>query len=177
MPVAVLSNFSGCIVIRCFVWCALVLRSHLSMSWLEFLKKDCQRPSTTMQEAIIPPLLYYIYISLYIYSTFLKHIHLRLRAPYRLSTTRHTATSLRFLQTLRGRYDWTEDEMQHEWECAKTNPQAVWSKDDYGVAVVSLLKATNASNTRTLSHSNAVRRTSAADDDDDLEGTFSRSLT
>lgn len=67
--------------------------------------------------------------------------------------------------------------MQHEWECAKTNPQSVWAKDDYGVPVVSLLKATNASNTRTLSHSNTVRRTSAPDDDDDLEATFSRSLT
>ena len=80
----------------------------------------------------------------------------------------------RFCQHLRERYDWTEEEIANEWECAKTNPQAVWSKDDYNVQVVSLLKVTNASSSRTLSHSSSVKRKENLETDD-VEGAFSRS--
>ena len=83
---------------------------------------------------------------------------------------------LRFLTTLRERYDWTEDELKKEWELAKTNPCAVWAKDDYEVPVVSLLKIVNAKNARKLSHETGVSRKQTMETDD-LEGAFSRALS
>ena len=81
--------------------------------------------------------------------------------------------NLRFINNLRERYDWTEKELAQEWELAKTNPSAVWAKDDYGVPVVSLLKVVNANNARKLSHQTGVSRKRSVETDD-LEGVFSR---
>ena len=77
---------------------------------------------------------------------------------------------------MRERYDWTDEELKQEWELAKTNPLAVWAKDDYGVPVVSLLKTVNANNARKLSNETGVSRARTLDTDD-LEGAFSRALS
>ncbi len=63
---------------------------------------------------------------------------------------------LRFLAELRSRYDWSEEELLAEWEAAKTNPKAVWSTDDYGAEVCSLLKKTTSSSARELVHRKGV---------------------
>lgn len=84
--------------------------------------------------------------------------------------------ALRFIGTLRERYDWTDEELEAEWECAKTNPQAVWGKDEYNVPVVSLLKITEATNARKLAHENAITRKKGVETDD-LESAFTGYLS
>ena len=76
---------------------------------------------------------------------------------------------------MRERYDWTDEEYEQEWDAAKTNPNAVWSKDEYGVDTVSLLRTTTAKSSRKLSHQAAVSRKKDADGDD-LEESFTRFL-
>lgn len=77
---------------------------------------------------------------------------------------------------MKSRYDWTEEELLAEYESAKTNPAAIWSKDDYGQPIVSLLKTTVASNARSLAHKKGVSANSAVETDD-VEEAFSSSLT
>ena len=61
-----------------------------------------------------------------------------------------------FIAELRSRYDWSEEELVAEWEAAKTNPKAIWSTDDYGAEVCSLLKKTTSSSARELVHRKGV---------------------
>ena len=76
------------------------------------------------------------------------------------------------MKALSERYDWTEEELLQEWEAAKTNPRAIWSKDDYGVWTVSLLRVATASAARELNHSKGVDGGHRASTDD-MEATFS----
>ena len=78
---------------------------------------------------------------------------------------------LRFKAELKSRYDWSDQELNAEWNAAFTNPQAVWAKDDYGQDVVSLLKITSASSARELQHNKSVSRTSETDGGD-VESAF-----
>lgn len=76
---------------------------------------------------------------------------------------------LRFLAELRSRYDWSEEDLVAEWEAAKTNPKAVWSSDDYGAPVCSLLKTTSASTGRELVHRKGISTGQDAETDDMAE--------
>jgi hypothetical protein len=82
----------------------------------------------------------------------------------------------RFKAELRSRYDWSDQDLEAEWQAAFTNPQAVWSKDDYGQDVVSLLKTTSASSARELQHNKSVSRTSETDSGD-VESAFTGFLS
>ena len=82
----------------------------------------------------------------------------------------------RFKAELRSRYDWSDQDLDAEWQAAFTNPQAVWSKDDYGQDVVSLLKMTSASSARELQHNKSVARTHETDSGD-VESAFTGFLS
>ena len=84
--------------------------------------------------------------------------------------------ALRFISTLKDRYDWTEQDYENEWLLAHSNPKAVWSKDEYNTPVVSLLTVTTASSGRKLSSQAAVM-TGRDIETDDVAATFSRCLT
>ena len=77
----------------------------------------------------------------------------------------------RFLAELEKRYDWSQEDYEAEWETAKSNPKAVWSKDDYGVPVVSLLRTTTASTAREISHRKGISTTNT-EETTDVEATF-----
>lgn len=64
---------------------------------------------------------------------------------------------MRFISELAKRYDWFPDNFHAEWESAKTNPKAIWSTDEYGESVCSLLKMTSASTARKLRHRKGVQ--------------------
>ena len=77
----------------------------------------------------------------------------------------------RFVAELEKRYDWSEEDYEAEWEAAKSNPKAIWSKDDYGVPVVSLLRTTTASTAREMSHRKGIS-TTHVEETEDVEATF-----
>ena len=83
---------------------------------------------------------------------------------------------MRFMSELEKRYDWTAEELLAEWESAKTNPKAIWSTDDYGESVCSLLKVTSAGTSRQLNHRKSVE-TEQSQLTDDMASTFKSSLT
>lgn len=83
---------------------------------------------------------------------------------------------MRFISELAKRYDWSPENLRAEWEGAKTNPKAIWSTDEYGESVCSLLKMTSASTARELRHRKGVQ-TSEARVTDDMESTFRGSST
>ena len=72
---------------------------------------------------------------------------------------------------LERRYDWSDEDYEAEWEAAKSNPKAVWSTDDYGVPVVSLLRTTTASTAREMSHRKGIS-TTHVEETTDVEATF-----
>jgi hypothetical protein len=78
----------------------------------------------------------------------------------------------RFMAELEARYEWSKEELEGEWEAAKSNPNAVWSKDDYGVEVVSLLKKTSSSSARELQHAKSVTRSNETESEN-MEEIFS----
>ena len=80
-------------------------------------------------------------------------------------------TDLRFLAELEKRYDWTDEQMESEWTSAKSNPLAVWTTDDYGEPVVSLLRVASANTSREMNHRKGVT-TSNTEETADLENTF-----
>ena len=73
--------------------------------------------------------------------------------------------TLRFIATLRERYDWSEADFENEWQLAHSNPK-----------VVSLLTITTASSGRKLS-SHAAVTTGRDVETDDVASTFSRCLS
>ena len=81
----------------------------------------------------------------------------------------------RFKRLLLDRYDWSNADLDNEWEAAKTNPSAIWAKDDYGEPVCSLLKVTSASNARELSHRKGIHVAEQALTDD-MDGAFTSVL-
>ena len=72
---------------------------------------------------------------------------------------------LRFIEELRKRYDWSEQDLNDEWDAAKSNPNAIWAKDEYGVDTCSLLRISTAGSSRALQHQKAVSRSHQAADD------------
>ena len=64
-----------------------------------------------------------------------------------------------------------EEDYEQEWLAAQSNPKAIWSKDQYGEDIVSLLQTTEASAGRRLAHSKGVAR-STDTDADDIEAAF-----
>ena len=67
-----------------------------------------------------------------------------------------TASRFRFINTLKTKYSWTDAEYEQEWLSARSNPNAIWAKDDYGEEVCSLLKTSVASSSRSLAHTKAA---------------------
>ena len=83
----------------------------------------------------------------------------------------------RFKSALKERYDWAEADLEAEWTAAQSNPRAVWSKDDYGVPVVSLLRSTTASTGRELQHHKEIsKQNQTLAIDDDLEEAMTSSF-
>lgn len=79
---------------------------------------------------------------------------------------------MRFISELEKRYDWTTDQLESEWESAKSNPRSLWGTDDYGESVCSLSAGTS----RELNHRKSVQ-TKEAQVTDDMASTFKSSLT
>lgn len=81
----------------------------------------------------------------------------------------------RFIAHLKSRYEWADADFQAEWEAAKSNPMAVWAKDEYGEWTVSLLRVATASSARELTSAKGVRQQEQVETDD-MEATLSSSL-
>lgn len=81
----------------------------------------------------------------------------------------------RFIAHLKSRYEWADEDFQAEWEAAKSNPMAVWAKDEYGEWTVSLLRVATASSARELTSAKGVRQQEHVETDD-MEATLSSSL-
>ena len=81
----------------------------------------------------------------------------------------------RFIDTLKSRYNWTDADYENEWNAALSNPNAVWSRDEYNEPIVSLLRAVVASNCGELTHNKELSR-SEVSAGDDLEATFTRAF-
>ena len=62
---------------------------------------------------------------------------------------------IRFFRELSDRYGWDEQACEMEWQSARVNPSAMWSKDQFGYEVVSFLKSLSAGSTRDLEHRKA----------------------
>lgn len=72
----------------------------------------------------------------------------------------------RFISALRDRYDWSDAELEAEWESSKTNPHAIWAKDEYGQWTVSLLRSSTASSSRELAHVKGIQQKEEIETDD-----------
>ena len=81
----------------------------------------------------------------------------------------------RFVAHLKSKYDWADADFESEWEAAKSNPLAVWAKDEYSEWTVSLLRVATASTARELTSAKGVRQQEDVETDD-MEATLSSSL-
>eukprot|EP00435_Cladocopium_sp_Y103_P006169 s2951_g2.t1 len=93
----------------------------------------------------------------------------------KLQSDKPFMTRKQFIAHLKSKYDWADEDFQTEWEAAKSNPAAVWAKDEYGEWTVSLLRVATASSARELTSSKGVREQQNVETED-VEATLSSSL-